>query len=174
MTIEQFKSAVPNLSQKRAELYHPLLTKEFEKRNFSTRQIAHFLSQVGHESLSFIYTKEIWGPTSAQQRYEGRADLGNTQTGDGKKFLGRGLIQVTGRGNNAKCSLALFGDLRLLDTPELLEQPGNAVASAFWYWDTRQLSAIDDVKTLTKKINGGYNGLADRLSRFEKALKALT
>lgn len=173
MTIDQFISAVPNLSRTRAERYYPLLQKEFEKRNFTNRQIAHFLSQVGHESLSFIYTKEIWGPTPTQLRYEGRKDLGNTQPGDSKKFMGRGLIQVTGRANYKAYSLAIYGDDVLLRTPEILEAPGAAVWSAFWYWDKNKLSEIDDIVKLTRRINGGVNGLQDRKIRFEKASAVL-
>lgn len=174
MTIEQLIKAVPKLSRKRAELYYPFLSEGFTKRGFTLRQIAHFLAQVGHESLSFIYTKEIWGPTPAQLRYEGRKDLGNVVAGDGKRFMGRGLIQVTGRANYKACSIALYGnDGVLVANPELLEQAKNAVLSAFWYWDKRGLQTIDDVYLLTRKINGGTNGLTDRLSRFEIAVKAL-
>jgi putative chitinase len=172
--MEQFIKAIPNLTNARAQKYYAPLMTEFTKRNFTPIQIAHFLSQIGHESLSFIYTKEIWGPTPTQIRYEGRKDLGNTQPGDGKRFMGRGLIQVTGRANYKACSLAIYGDDILLRSPEILEAPNAAIWSAFWYWDKNKLSVIDDVVKLTRKINGGVNGLNDRKIRFHQALNILT
>ena len=174
MTLQQLLAAVPYLPTKRAEIYLPLLSAEFNKRKFTARQKAHFLSQVGHESMSFRYTREIWGPTPSQARYEGRKDLGNTEPGDGKKFMGRGLIQVTGRANYRACSIALYADEVLLRTPEILETPRAAVDSAFWFWDKNKLQAIDDIAKLTKRINGGFNGFKDRQERFEQALKVLT
>lgn len=159
------------MSLKRANIYHPFLMAGFAERNFKSLQIAHFLAQVGHESLSFIYTKEIWGPTPAQLRYEGRKDLGNVIAGDGLRFMGRELIQVTGRANYRACSIALFGDERLLQTPELLEQPAHAVASAFWFLDSKGIGQLTDLKAITRKINGGLNGLKDRQERFERAVK---
>ncbi len=174
MTVSQLVAAVSGMTTARAEIYLPLLNAEFEKRNFTVRQKAHFLSQVGHESLGFKFTREIWGPTATQRRYEGRRDLGNTEQGDGKKFMGRGLIQVTGRANYKACSLALYGDEVLLRSPEILETPKAAVDSAFWYWDKNGLAKIDHIERLTKRINGGYNGFADRKARFEKALKVLS
>ena len=170
MTIAQIIAAVPNLTAGMANRYHPALMREFVERDFTHRQRAHFLSQVGHESGSFRWTREIWGPTPAQIRYEGRRDLGNIQRGDGRRFMGRGLIQVTGRANYKACSLAMYGDERLLTNPELLEAPDAAVTSAFWFWDKNKLSAIDDVVRLTRRINGGTNGLADRQTRFNRAI----
>jgi putative chitinase len=136
---------------------------------------AAFLAQVGHETLSFVYSKELGGPDYFK-KYDGRKDLGNTQPGDGAKFAGRGLIQVTGRDNYAKASKALFGDDRLLRTPELLEQPEWAAKSAVWYWTTRNLNALADADRftdLTKSINGGTNGLDDRKERYRLALSVL-
>jgi putative chitinase len=137
--------------------------------------VAAFLAQVGHESGSLVYTKELGGPTYFA-KYEGRADLGNTQPGDGAKFCGRGLIQVTGRANYRKCSLALFGDERLLATPDLLEKPEFAVRSAVWYWTKQNLNELaeaDRFTDLTRAINGGTNGLEDRKERYRHALSVL-
>lgn len=137
--------------------------------------VAAFLAQIGHESGSLVYTKELGGPTYFS-KYEGRADLGNTQPGDGAKFCGRGLIQVTGRANYRKCSLALFGDERLLATPDLLEKPEFAVRSAVWYWTKHNLNAMaeaDRFTDLTRAINGGTNGLEDRKERYRHALAVL-
>ncbi len=131
---------------------------------------AAFLAQVGHESGQLRHVREIWGPTPAQCRYEGRADLGNTEPGDGKRFMGRGLIQITGRKNYLLCGFAL--DLDLLARPELLEQPVAAAASAAWYWHNRNLNRFADAGDfvgLTRAINGGTNGLADRRALWARA-----
>ena len=85
------------------------------------KRVAAFIAQIGHESGQLKYVKEIWGPTAAQARYEGRADLGNTVAGDGSKYRGRGLIQITGRANYKACGEAL--SLDLTNYPELLEKP---------------------------------------------------
>ena len=133
-----------------------------------------FLAQVGHESGRLIYVRELWGPTPAQEGYEGRVDLGNNQPGDGFKYRGRGLIQVTGRANYRTCGLALT--LPLETSPEMLEQPGNAAQSAAWFWNSRELNALADVgdfNTITKRINGGLNGLQDRLALYALCKSAL-
>ncbi|WP_446718051.1 glycoside hydrolase family 19 protein [Cupriavidus sp. OTU4054] len=135
---------------------------------------AAWIAQVGHESGGFIYTRELWGPTSAQQRYEGRADLGNTQPGDGKRYMGRGLIQITGRANYRACGAALGIDLEA--NPTLLQGDALAARSAGWFWQMKNLNALADAGdfvTLTRRINGGTNGLADRQQRWERAKRAL-
>ena len=118
--------------------------------------------------------KEIWGPTKAQARYEGRADLGNTVAGDGSKYRGRGLIQITGRANYKACGEALALDL--INYPELLEKPQHACMSAAWFWASRGLNTLADAgqfDTITRRINGGQNGAADRQALYAKALKVL-
>lgn len=160
----------------RAEKWAPALTLAMESGQINTRlRQANFLAQIGHESGSLVYVKELGGP-SYFAKYEGRKDLGNTQPGDGAKFCGRGLIQVTGRTNYGKASQALFGDERLLSTPELLEQPEWAAKSAVWYWTTRNLNALADADRFTdttRAINGGTNGLDDRKARYRLALSVL-
>ncbi|TWC57213.1 chitinase class I [Pseudomonas sp. SJZ080] len=104
--------------------------------------------------------------------------LGNTSEadGDGQRYRGRGLIQITGRNNYQRCSLALFGDERLLRTPELLELPQWAAESAAWFWWIRELNALadrDEFEAITRKINGGLNGLVDRLQLWERARAVL-
>lgn len=136
---------------------------------------AMFIAQVGHESGRLQYVRELWGPTPAQAGYEGRKDLGNTQPGDGKLFMGRGLIQITGRANYATCGDAL--GLQLTAQPQLLEQPGNAALSAAWFWNTRGLNVLADAgdfETITRRINGGLNGLADRQALYALASRAIT
>lgn len=132
-------------------------------------QKAHFLAQCAHESGDFIYTKEIWGPSSAQQRYEGRKDLGNTQPGDGYRFAGRGYIQVTGRANYSQFRKGVTDDVVANST---LVEKKYVAETACWFWRTRKLNeaAVDDtigtLKYITKRINGGYNGLDDRKKKF--------
>ena len=92
------------------------------------KRVAAFIAQIGHESGQLKYVKEIWGPTAAQARYEGRKDLGNTVAGDGSKYRGRGLIQITGRANYMACGEGL--GLDLIKQPELLEKPQHACMSA--------------------------------------------
>lgn len=137
-------------------------------------RIAAFLAQVGHESGGFVYTRELWGPTAAQARYEGRADLGNTQRGDGFRFRGRGLIQITGRDNYQHAAAGLGVDV--VADPQLLEERALAARSAAWWWKTHgcnQLADGGDFVALTKRINGGTNGLADRQARWDRAKKAI-
>ena len=132
------------------------------------------MHSIGHESGGFIYTREIWGPTAAQLRYEGRADLGNTQPGDGKRYLGRGLIQITGRANYRACGAALGVDLER--QPELLQEDALAARSACWFWQRKNLNALADAgdfETLTRRINGGTTGLADRQERWARAKSAM-
>jgi putative chitinase len=132
-------------------------------------QKAHFLAQCAHESGNFIYTKEIWGPSAAQQRYEGRKDLGNTQPGDGFRFAGRGYIQITGRANYSQFKKGVTDDVVANST---LVEKKYVAETACWFWRTRKLNeaAIDDtigtLKFITKRINGGYNGLDDRKKKF--------
>lgn len=140
----------------------------------SPDRIAAFLAQIGHESGRLRYVREIWGPTPVQERYEGRADLGNTQPGDGKRFMGRGLIQITGRANYAQISDALGEDF--VRFPGLLERPEFAARSAGWFWASRGLNELADAgdhRRITRRINGGLNGLEDRLLILAAAQREL-
>jgi len=133
-------------------------------------RIAHFMAQAAHETGGFKWLREIWGPTPAQLRYEGRNDLGNVQPGDGKRFLGRGIFQITGRANYERAGQAIGQPLA--SQPELAERPDIAVTTACDYWQSRGLSALadrDDVLAVTKKVNGGTNGLTDRKVQLAKA-----
>jgi putative chitinase len=133
-------------------------------------RIAAFLAQLGHESGRLFYVREI----ASGEAYEGRKDLGNTEPGDGRRFRGRGLIQITGRRNYTLCGIAL--ELDLLNHPELLEKPEHAAMSAAWFWWNHKLNELADAgdfKKITRRINGGYNGLADRIALHASSLKAL-
>lgn len=181
MTPKQLQAAVL-CTPDRAELFAPFIAEAFVAYGINTaaRQAA-FLAQIGHESGSFRYTREIWGPTPAQARYEGRQDLGNLIEGDGRRFCGHGLIQVTGRFNHRAAMINLrrvFGptvpDFEL--DPEQLAQPRWAALSAGDYWNRHKCDALADAgnfEGLTRAINGGLNGLADRITRWEKAKAAL-
>ena len=139
-----------------------------------TKRVAAFIAQIGHESGQLKYVKEIWGPTAAQAKYEGRKDLGNTVAGDGSKYRGRGLIQITGRANYMACGEGL--GLDLIKQPELLEKPQHACMSAAWFWATKGLSTLADAgqfDKITRRINGGQNGGAERQALYARALKVL-
>ncbi|MEN7529352.1 glycoside hydrolase family 19 protein [Cupriavidus sp. DL-D2] len=174
MDKQTFKLAA-GLTQAMADRWFPHITAAWAEFGIATpaRQAA-WLGQIGHESAGFVYTREIWGPTPAQTRYEGRADLGNTQPGDGKRFMGRGLIQVTGRANYRACGAALGIDLEA--DPTQLQGEALAARSACWFWQRKNLNALADAGdfvTLTRRINGGTNGLADRQQRWERAKRVL-
>lgn len=132
----------------------------------SPLRLAHFMAQLVHESGGFRYMEEI----ASGQAYEGRADLGNTMPGDGKRFKGRGPIQITGRANYRQYGRQIGIDIE--NHPEIAAVPSIGLHLALEYWKTKNLNALadaDDVLTITKKINGGMNGLADRKLHLAKA-----
>ncbi len=146
----------------------------------SPERVAAFLAQVSHESGRLKWTREIWGPIPAQIRYEGRADLGNTQPGDGRRYCGRGLIQTTGRANYVGTRDGLrryVPDVPDFEaTPAALEQPRWAALSAAWFWADRGLNFLADAgdyMRITRRINGGTNGYEDRLALWEGAKGAV-
>lgn len=141
-------------------------------------RLAAFLAQIGHESGGLRYTAELWGPTPAQSRYEGRADLGNTEPGDGHRYAGHGLIQTTGRYNHRATTNALraYGAPDFEADPLALTEPRWAALSAAWYWHSHgcnELADAGEFERITRKINGGLNGQDDRLKRWEKAKVAI-
>ncbi len=125
-------------------------------------RLCHFLAQAAHESDRFRTLEEYGGPAYFA-RYDGRRDLGNTQAGDGARYHGRGLFQLTGRANYRRYG-ALIG-LDLEGSPERAKEPAVSLAIAFAYWRDRGCNAAadaDDLVAVTKLINGGRNGLAQR------------
>lgn len=178
------------------------LNKTFEKYeiNTPTRQAA-FIGQCGHESASFKVLEENLNYSAkglcatwpsrfpnlefaaeyerkperiANKVYGGRADLGNTEEGDGWRFHGRGLIQLTGRTNYTVCGQALGQPFA--EHPELVLEPEWACLSAGWFWNKRGLNSLADAEdwtTITKRINGGTIGLDDRVNRIHKAMDIL-
>ena len=174
VTTQQLLQILPNAGPV-AGVFVPVLNTAMNRYQIvGPKRVAAFIAQIGHESGQLKYVKEIWGPTAAQMRYEGRADLGNTQFGDGSKYRGRGLIQITGRANYKACGDAL--GLDLINQPELLEKPQHACMSAAWFWATKGLSTLADERKfeiITRRINGGLNGMADRQMLYARALKVL-
>ena len=169
VTTEQLKRICPT-APKNVDVFTPYLNEYMAKYDITTPlRISAFLAQLAHESGCFRYVREL----ASGKAYEGRVDLGNTTQGDGVKFKGRGLIQITGRANYKNVSLALFNDLRLLSKPEILETPRYAVASACWFWGAyKKLNDEADkelFETITRRINGGLNGYPDRLAKYISA-----
>lgn len=143
----------------------------------SPQRLSHFLAQVTHESGGFRWMQEIWGPTPAQLRYEGRLDLGNTQPGDGRRYMGRGPLQLTGRINYRTTGHRI--NMPLEDQPELASQIGVGSLTACDFWTAHDLNRLADqggatmVRTITRIVNGGLNGLQDRQRRFLQACQIL-
>ena len=157
---------------KRVDRFLPYINKYAEQYGVDTTlRMAHFLAQIAHESGQLQYKAEL----ASGMKYEGRKDLGNICKGDGPKYKGRGLIQITGRHNYSLISKDL--GVNFVDYPQWLEQDEWAVVSAFWFWKRNNLNAFadkDDVVTATKRINGGTNGLQERkeyLARAKKVFK---
>lgn len=180
--------------EKLAPFLLPHFKEVCEKYSINTgARFACFLSQLAHESGTFFYTEEL----ASGSAYEGRKDLGNINKGDGVTYKGRGFIQITGRANYTSLSKEFKVDF--VKIPTLLgakninictsDQMRWATMSAGWYWNTRKLNDLADkvdlstpvttepnnwvFKLITRKINGGYNGLHDRISKFEKIRKYL-
>jgi len=168
----------------------------------SAIRVAMFLAQTGHESGDYNEIEENlnYRATTLQEVfpryfrdadpndyahqpekianrvYGGRMGNGDEDSGDGWKFHGRGILQITGHDNYAACSQAIYGDDRLLDNPELLCEKDGAVASACWFWTNRHLNEWSDqenVKEVTRRINGGFIGLADREQRYRRILGSI-
>lgn len=179
VTDDQLRQIMPNLKAERRALFLPFLQRAMTEFDITTPlRAAAFLAQLSHESGEFRWMEEIWGPTQAQRRYEppnklaGR--LGNTQPGDGHRFKGRGPIQLTGRDNYGRYGTELGVDL--VASPQLAAQPEVAFRVAGLYWRKNGLNELADkqwFKTITKRINGGFNGLEDRVRYYSRAKLAL-
>lgn len=141
-------------------------------------RLAQFLAQIAHESGLWQYDAEVWGPSAAQKRYDTRTDLGNTAAADGDGFLyrGRGPIQITGRSNYRQFTAWA----RSLDpqAPDFVANPDAVLTDPWeglgpiWFWDSRDLNRYadnGDLLSITKRINGGTNGLADRQAQYTRA-----
>jgi len=201
-TLEQLEKILPNNDE--VEEWYTALVTVLPEFNISTRaRVGAFLAQTAHESSNYTRLHENLNYSAqallrtwprrfnmqnvatyarhpemiANKVYADRMGNGNEASGDGWKYRGRGIIQITGAENYRQCSLHLYGDLILLDQPELLEEDKTvAVSSACWFWNSRGLSALADegrMRDITLRINGGYNGEEDRNSRYVAAMTYL-
>ena len=175
----QLRQIMPHLAAAKAASFLPHLNDAMARWEVNTlARTAAFVAQLAHESGEFRWMEELWGPTAAQQRYEPPADLaarlGNTEPGDGKRYKGRGPIQVTGRSNYQRFGKLLGIDL--VGQPELAATPavGFQIAGAFWKSNgLNELADVGDFLKITKRINGGTNGLEDRRKYHAQALAVL-
>ena len=170
LTGDKLRGIMISANDIRINLYfQPLVTMMAASQINTPIRMAHFLAQLGHESGDLRYSEEI----ASGNAYEGRADLGNTQPGDGPRFKGRGLIQLTGRANYTAYGIARGADY-VSDTNylQIATNPNLAVDVACWFWTTHGLNALadaDNLNGITLRINGGYNGLADRAAHLLRA-----
>lgn len=173
VTVKQLISC--GVSSSKAAVYAPIISQYSGDFGINTpMRMAHFLAQVLHESGCFVYVKELASGAAYDTGKKAQA-LGNTPKadGDGQKYKGRGLIQVTGTNNYRACG-KFFGQ-DFLTHPELLEKPEWAFKSAGWFWKTakcNELADKDEFTQITRKINGGTNGLNSRLAFLAKTKKA--
>ncbi len=202
LTLQQFASAI-GCTLMTAEAWHqPMCAAMALHAIDNTRRVAMFLAQVGHESQSLSrlqenlnYSaqrlREVWPKRFATIEdahyyehspeclanlvYASRMGNGAYESGDGYRYRGRGPIQITGADNYRRCGAAL--NLPLIEQPDLLLQPSAGASSAAWFWVDRGCSALadaDDLDAVTRKINGGTEGLPARLARYERALQVLS
>jgi putative chitinase len=173
------KQCMPHATQPNCERFAEPLNKAMKVYEIdSTRRQAAFLAQIAHESGSLRYVEEL----ASGKAYDTRTDLGNTPEidGDGEKYKGRGLIQITGRANYAAVSNEL--NYNFLDKPEALELPGPASYSAAWFWYYHNLNRLADIDAFEKisaringinKTTGRPNGIEDRFAHWERIKEVL-
>lgn len=198
-TSEQFKTIFP--ANKNSDLWIP----EFEVLpDFgitSPEQVSIFCAQIGHESLDMTIMKENLNYSAdglmkifpkyfrtvdpkayarqpekiANRVYANRMGNGDELSGDGWKFRGSGILQLTGYDNFYRCSVDLYGDATVLvDDPDLVrEDTGVAMKTSLWFWEKNNLVNNLDIKSVSRRVNGGTHGMEDRIMRFERALRVL-
>lgn len=171
MTNEQLRQIATYATLVNINTYAPLLNRYMHNYNICGKlRESAFIATIIWESGSFKYTREI----ASGKAYEGRKDLGNIYKGDGVRFKGRGLIQLTGRSNYTLASNALGVDF--VSRPELIEQPDFATMVSCWWWSMKGLNEVADTgdfRKVTRVVNGGYNGFSDREFWYKKALEIL-
>lgn len=177
ITKAQFCKCLPHAPHEKIELFYGPLILAMSKYGITNKmRVAAFLATVAHESGELRYTEEI----ASGEAYENRADLGNTEPGDGRRFKGRGLIQTTGRFNYAELSKEL--NYNFILNPESLEKPGAASLSAGFFWESRGLNRLSDIDSFLKiqiKVNGKNrdtglpNHWPERLRYYENIKRVL-
>ncbi len=170
LNLNVLQGIMPAANEVEVELYLPYLLAKMKAREIDTPlRRAHFLAQIGHESGALRYNEE----RASGAAYENRRDLGNSEDGDGRRFKGRGLIQLTGRANYRDYGKSIGIDLTDDENRlKVARDPALAVDAACWFWQTRKLNRFaddDDVVEVTRRINGGTNGLADRKDYLARA-----
>lgn len=196
--IDQLQQVLPKCPD--IILWHVLLNTHLPLAGIiSPDEVSRFIAQTAHESADYsILTENLnysergllstfskyFNPTTvakyarkpemiANRVYANRMGNGDESSGDGWKFRGRGIIQITGKNNYEACSLAIFGNDRLIRTPEDLIDPTYALKSALWYWSVNRLNSITDISALTKRINGGTIGLTQRIAHYDHTISIL-
>jgi putative chitinase len=198
-TVESLKECIPH--NKHPELWYDAMVENLPPFGLTTpARVAGFIAQCGHESMDFTALQEnlnygakgLMGlfkkyfPDEATAKhyerkpelianriYSGRMGNGPEASGDGWKFRGRGILQITGRSNYTQCSRDLFQDDSLAENPDLLREPAYAILSACWFWHKNMLNPLcdsGDIVTMSKKVNGGTIGIEDRIERWNKCL----
>jgi putative chitinase len=201
-TVEHVRELIPNAIGG-PDAWYEALVEALPQYNINTvERVAAFIAQCAHESGGFSVLEEnlrykaatltkLWPrrfpPGVAEQyagqpekiankTYGGRMGNGPEESGEGFKYRGRGILQLTGKDNYKACSQTLFQDNTLLDDPDLLLDPYYAIHSACWYWNKNKLNQFadaGDLTTLTKRINGGTIGLEDRIHHYNHAVEVL-
>lgn len=176
VTREQILAIMPNAKVK-VDAFLPYINGYAEVFHIDTpMRMAHFLAQIAHESGELRYTKELGNKNYFRKYDVGRLKnmLGNLKDGDGYKYRGRGLIQITGRANYQAYQNSKYCTGDIMEYPELLEEPLGATKSAMWWWwkhDLNKLADSDCFLAITKIINGGTNGLESRRKFLTRAKK---
>lgn len=199
-TVEQLKKIIPN-AVGGVDTWYECLSSSLLQYDINTLpRVASFIAQCSHESGGFVHLQEnlkykadrliavwpkIYTPdladkyagkpeAIANKSYGGKLGNGVEETGDGWRYRGRGIIQLTGKDNYLACSRFLFHNDTLLKTPDILLEPQYAVLAACWFWHTKKLNQYADTSdfvTMTKRINGGTQGIDDRIKQYNKAVK---
>ena len=198
LTTQQLLQILPNAGQV-ARVFVPVLNTAMSRYQIvGAERIAAFIAQVGHESghMTRLVENLNYGAEALRRNWPSRFNvelasavarkpeqianiaygnrMGNTAPGDGWKYRGRGLVQITGKNNYRACGEAL--GLDLIAQPELLEKPQYGCMSAAWFWASNGLNTLADAgkfDAITQRINGGHNGAADRQELYARALKVL-
>jgi predicted chitinase len=171
LTDDELRQVMPNCAAAKRADYLPFIQQAMQEFDITSylRETA-FLAQLAHESGELRYMEEI----ASGAAYEGRASLGNTHPGDGKRYKGRGPIQLTGRANYTKYGQLLGLDLVNNPTIAATKEVGFRIAGQFWKLNgLNELADQQKFETITRRINGGINGLADRLKYYERAKKVM-